>query len=625
MANHQTIEALSFNEEKVRLILCSLGAFVYVVLALYWPTFYWPFSCLAMVFLFQGIRTLIKTRKSQQFKRKTLTRSQPFMTHKVVIEKFKDCVQANVVWMGEGFFWEQSHRQCVNDILKSDWQQAYAKSVRHEDRRKRLKKINNHSSKLTEQTRHKGLRWIHATGDEEDIHLPLAHFQGHTLALGGSGAGKSRFLDILIVQAIARGETVIMIDPKGDHGLNENMQWACNAFGRKADFMSFHLSRPETSIRLNPLANFISEEDLASRITSVLPNKGGASEAFNAMGHANLAAICKGMRMLGEKPTIKSLLHYYLNNPAFGEKALSAYIKQTLGQEAAEPLLSRLSYDKLEGLTQIIEANGLQTPETDAVVNFATQTPDFIKERTSVTIGLLERLAAGSLGDLLSPENLPDDFRPVTDFNQLIRQKKVVYIGLAAMKDPMVASSVGAMLLSDLTAVAGSRYDFEKNPSPIFLVVDEASEVMCESFIQLLNKGRGAGFVITIATQTISDFTSRMGKLADTSKVLANVNTLVALRCNDEETRTFFSRHLPSTKVAVKTQTLGVSTTAENIMAQSGNIGERLQEQDTELVPPALLGGLPDLEYFAIVSGGYLIKGRVPILVEKAQDYRENS
>ncbi len=104
-----------------------------------------------------------------------------------------------------------------------------------------------------------------------------------------------------------------------------------------------------------------------------------------------------------------------------------------------------------------------------------------------------------------------------------------------------------------------------------------------------------------------------------------NVNTLVALRCNDEETRTFFSRHLPSTKVAVKTQTLGVSTTAENIMAQSGNIGERLQEQDTELVPPALLGGLPDLEYFTIVSGGYLIKGRVPILVENAQDYRENS
>ena len=137
MASRKNIDTLLFDERNIRLILCGVATLFYIVLALNWSIFHWPFSCLAMVFLFQGIRALIKTKKSQQFKRKTLTRSQPFMTHKTVIEKFKDCVQANVVWMGQGFFWEQSHRQCVNDILKSDWQQAYAKSVRHEDRRKR--------------------------------------------------------------------------------------------------------------------------------------------------------------------------------------------------------------------------------------------------------------------------------------------------------------------------------------------------------------------------------------------------------------------------------------------------------------------------------------------------------
>lgn len=51
-------------------------------------------------------------------------------------------------------------------------------------------------------------------------------------------------------------------------------------------------------------------------------------------------------------------------------------------------------------------------------------------------------------------------------------------------------------------------------------------------------------------------------------------------------------------------------------------MGERQVEQETELVPSFLLGGLPTREFFAFVAGGHVIKGRVPLLLPRAEDYR---
>lgn len=46
----------------------------------------------------------------------------------------------------------------------------------------------------------------------------------------------------------------------------------------------------------------------------------------------------------------------------------------------------------------------------------------------------------------------------------------------------------------------------------------------------------------------------------------------------------------------------------------TGNHGERLMEEEGDMFPPQLLGQLPNLEYIAKLSGGRVIKGRIPIL-----------
>ncbi|MDH8517395.1 conjugative coupling factor TraD, PFGI-1 class, partial [Klebsiella pneumoniae] len=69
-----------------------------------------------------------------------------------------------------------------------------------------------------------------------------------------------------------------------------------------------------------------------------------------------------------------------------------------------------------------------------------------------------------------------DDARPILDWQQAIRQKAVVYVGLDALSDAVVAAAAGNSMFADLVSVAGHLYKFGLNdglpgnsekPSPV--------------------------------------------------------------------------------------------------------------------------------------------------------------
>lgn len=67
----------------------------------------------------------------------------------------------------------------------------------------------------------------------EPIYFASELLLGHTLLLGTTGAGKTRFFDLLVTQAIMRGDTVIVIDPKGDRSLQQSILRAARFSGRQ--------------------------------------------------------------------------------------------------------------------------------------------------------------------------------------------------------------------------------------------------------------------------------------------------------------------------------------------------------------------------------------------------------
>ncbi len=105
----------------------------------------------------------------------------------------------------------------------------------------------------------------------------------------------------------------------------------------------------------------------------------------------------------------------------------------------------------------------------------------------------------------------------------------------------MVGSAMGSIFLSDLTAVAGDRYNYGVNNRPVNIFVDEAAEVINDPFIQLLNKGRGAKLRLFVATQTL--LTSQLDWVAKTkrSRCWGTSTTSFALRIVDGETQEYIA------------------------------------------------------------------------------------
>jgi conjugal transfer pilus assembly protein TraD len=228
---------------------------------------------------------------------------------------------------------------------------------------------------------------------------------------------------------------------------------------------------------------------------------------------------------------------------------------------------------------------------------------------------LMNMLTTGTLGALLSPELPPlQEDQPLTHLSRIIRKAQVFYFGLDSLSDASVGTALGSIMLADLATIAGDRYNYEVQPTPINVFVDEAAEVVNDPCIQLLNKGRGAKIRMTLATQTFADFAARTGSEAKARQILGNLNTLVSLRVQDAETQRYIAESFPKVRIHTLMRTQGTTTLSQNPAFYTGNLGERLMEEEVDLVPSALLGQLPDLEYFARLPGGEVYKGRLPIL-----------
>lgn len=532
-------------------------------------------------------------------------------------------------WLGLGFRWEKSQRQQAEEIMKSDWQSKYETKVKVDTILKFLSEnLRNgvcHPATLFKRLNQQihcvslapGYPWIHLLGDEEPFYLTPNDLAGHMMVVGTTGAGKSRFLEHQIIQSIRRGDTVIVLDPKGDKALENNMKKACRVMGKDKHFIGIHIGDSTDSYGIDLLSNYSRVSELGSRIADTLPGQGGQGQVFVDMGRSILRTLCEGLEIAGKKPTFKRLHHAFLNRQEWAEQALESYLGVEFGRDAVvklKPTSSKQS--KYQAYKDFYLYSNAYDARIESIVNLTDRDQDHLMKTTVSTFNLLDTLVKGDLGEMLTPWDEADvGKRPFTDCRRIINQNAVLYVALDALSDSNVASTVGSMFLADLAALAGARYNFEKEHSPVMLFVDEAAELMCEPFVQMLNKSRGAGFSICLATQTVADFVSKAGnKKAEAMRILANLNNFVALRCNDQETQEFIVDRIPKTKIETTTFSHNVLLGDSSAASKAGSLGEQRNFEEVDLIPAQLLGTLPNFEFFAVVAGGHVIKGRFPLL-----------
>lgn len=515
------------------------------------------------------------------------------------------------LWLGSGFDWENRHIQRAFEILKLDQSTLVTKGMKNSVSKKTSKAI--------------GSSWIHGLEPEEiPLLQDLNHTEGHSLIVGTTGSGKTRMFDILISQAILRGEAVIIIDPKGDKELKDNASRLCSSIGKPEIFKSFHPAFPEESVRIDPLRNFSRVTEIASRIAALIPSEAGA-DPFKSFAWQALNNIAQALVMTYQRPNLVLLRRFLEGGPAsLVIKAVAAYSATVLenSDALAKAYTSKVksnSNEKLAFAMMRFYFDAIQpvkaSPELEGLLSMFQHDSTHFSKMVANLLPIMNMLTSGELGKMLSPdaEDL-DDQRDITNTAKMITHGQVVYIGLDSLTDSIVGSAIGSIILSDLTAVAGDRYNFGVDNKVVNLFIDEAAEVINDPFIQLLNKGRGAKIRLFVATQTFADFSARMGSQDKATQVLSNINNKFALRILDKETQEYITSTLPKTRVKYVMRTQGQNTHSDSPIMHGGNQGERLIEEESDLLPPQLLGLLPNCEFFATISGGRLIKGRLPIL-----------
>lgn len=570
-------------------------AFLAAVLQSRWPLHQAPFQALTLLAAGMTLYRLPGALRHSHRRAKLAGLPQRFLTPTELARERR--ARPGDLWLGWGFDWSSDHAQLALDLIRAGPHRL----------------VSGDADTL-------GAHWLHGLAEREaPVWLPIAHSAGHILIVGTTGAGKTRLLDLLVTQAVLRGEAVVILDPKGDAELQAAARRACG--DQPGRFVSFHPAFPARSHRLDPLHSFNRATELASRIAAILPSETG-NDPFKNFSQMALSHVIGGVLAAGERPNLLMLRRYLEGGvEALVERVLRAYLKthapnwdpdhsRTLAKaqdtSARARALVRLYQEQLRPSRPSTVIDGLVSLFEHDKVHFSKMVASLFP--------LLNMLTAGELGPLLSPDSDdPQDPRPITAMARILDRAQVAYIGLDSLSDTLVGSAIGSILIADLAAVAGDRYNYTPQPPPVNVFIDEAAEIVNDPLIQLLNKGRGAGLRLTIATQTFADFAARTGSEAKARQLLANLNTLIALRVLDAETQEYVTASLPKTRLKTLMRTQATST-QRNPLEHSGNVGERLMEEEAELFQPALLGQLPNLHYIARLAGGRLVKGRLPIL-----------
>jgi len=650
MAQDQSIEVLLRPAiELYTVVVCLCAAFLCI--AAPWALALSPafgIAAAALLLIFAGIR-LREAWIILRYRRNIRRLPKYALTSKQIP------VSNQRLFIGRGFQWGQQHTHRLTQTYKPEFRK-YVEMPAYWHHARRLEAKLEFSPKymawLTKVTRWDsplnpvrplppvgGMPRLHGIEPHEvDVTLPLGERVGHTLVLGTTRVGKTRLGELFVTQDIRRGETTIFIDPKGDADMLIRMYIEAKRAGRENEFYIFHLGWPEISARYNAVGRFGRISEVASRISGQLSGEGN-SAAFKEFAWRFINVIARALVELGYRPDYLQIQRHVINiDELFIEYAQHYFSERnSKAWDAIVQIESKINdknmprnmigrEKRVVALDQYLTQERIYDPILDGLKSAVRYDKTYFDKIVASLLPLLEKLTTGKIAQLLAP-NYSDlnDPRPVIDWMQVIRQRAIVYVGLDALSDTVVASAVGNSMFADLVSVAGHIYKFGlddglpgNNPHvkvPINVHADEVNELMGDEFLPMINKGGGAGLQITAYTQTMSDIEARIGSKPKAGQVLGNFNNLIMLRVRETATAELLTKQLPKVEVYSSLLMSGATDTSDPTGNTSftSNTVNRITAASVPMLEPSHIVGLPKGQAFGLLEGGQLWKIRMPL------------
>ena len=475
------------------------------------------------------------------------------------------------LYLGEGFVWGQEHVQAFMEVSTLPEKSRYFDQLPPEG----------------------GLPYIHgvgsylAPGSDQPIVLPLPE---HTSLHGTTGIGKTRLIELIVSQLIQQKEPVVIIDPKSDSKLLDAVYQACVNIGCADKFEYFSLAHPQVSASLNPFSNYSTPGEIANRITSIMPDTGN-SQPFVDFCYDVLATVAEVLILIKEPINLKTLYNYaVLDRPGLLTKATD-YRKE-----------NRLSAEHRGQLDNAIK---------ELYLKISHDSTHFQKMTTSL-LPVMRSLTSGNIGAILSP------LHETLSWERIIREKLIVYISLASLKDSYVSMNVGKLIKQDLLSYVGNLYTRQSEFQSIHVFVDELYSVFYKGYVDILNKSRAAGLHLYVGLQTTADIEALTSE-AVRKQVFGLLGNKIFMRIPDAEQGEELVKTLGKVMVPKTTMTRNVAGSMKGHDLAHGELfrsgyAERLDMVETDLLPVEVLTSLPKGQAILVTQGYPPIKLRIPLL-----------
>ncbi len=365
----------------------------------------------------------------------------------------------------------------------------------------------------------------------------------HTHVVGSTGVGKTESVLLpLLCHDIESGKGAIIIDAKGDLELLAKIRQCVERANRARDFLFFSLSHPEISQTYNPLLRGNASEIKDKLIGSTEWRE----EFYRKKAEEALLTLLRPMVELERKIKFRDL--YYLLTDSGNLRTFKNQVGEGLMYHDLEVMENHFG-DNTRFLSGII-----------------------------ADLGLVTKSEFSSLVDVEESE---------IDLLKVYEENKIVYFSLNTQGYEETAKRFGRLILQDIKTVSNEiqtqKPDSERHFFPVF--VDEFSSFVYENFIEFLNKGRGAGFAITLLHQSLADLATR--RTTFQQQILENTNIKIIMRQDDPFSIEKFAKIGGAQKIVVSTY-----QTEEGILGTGLTGVGSLREGQTFRIDPDLIRAL---------------------------------
>lgn len=361
----------------------------------------------------------------------------------------------------------------------------------------------------------------------------------HGVIVGGTGAGKSTFLENIVAQDVVRrfGKRkmpMIIFDGKGEREFLNRLLPHIEAAGRMQDLRVIDPTHPTESARYNPF--YALDDAYQEHVNFIFRSFGLREDFFKGHQEAYLSDLVRILQYTGKLFNVYDVLVMALDEDVLQEQITAA--KTRLASLPGVSMQKRLNFEMSVRMLQRSLADRERVEKIQGLLN---ELLSFLEDELSIV--------TGSYQDLLT-------------LDDVFEQDLILFVSLNTNRNQRAVEALGKILLQNIQLMVGKRYaqsanDRDADEPMLSVILDEFAPFAYPGFTQVLQTARGARVSFLFSFQSLPQLQRVSQAFSD--EVASAPGTKMIMNVSEENTAQWFLK--ASAKFSTKRRSLSVRKT----------------------------------------------------------------